>query len=148
MLLPAGYFPRKGALFFIALVLGLPWTIFVFRLGIVLIFIPLIGEFFLLVGGGEGGALGAMIGNALIAIAIGLHLDGMWFVSHRGKKRQRRMEQAQEAAQKKVQGKKVQGKAWGASFPAWSVWIVGMARNGLKWLCMVANGMRLRASAD
>ena len=84
------------ALFFIALVLSLPWNIFALLLGILLMMlIHPIGDFSVF-WGGEGGALGAMIGDSLIAIAIGLHINGMWFISYRKKRQQCRMEKEQE----------------------------------------------------
>lgn len=92
------------ALFFIALVLSLPWNIFALLLGILLMMlIHPIGDFFLFLGGGEGGALGAMIGDSLIAIAIGLHINGKWFISYRKKRQQRRMEKEKKKEQEREQ---------------------------------------------
>ena len=122
LLLPAGYFPRRAfwALFFIALALSLPWNIFAFLLGIsLMMLIHPIGDFFQFLGGGGVGALGAMIGDSLTAIAIGLHINGTWFISHGKKRQQRKMEKekAQKQTWRQAQ-EEVRKKAWGPVFPS------------------------------
>ena len=71
------------ALFFIALVLSLPWNFFAFLLGVFLIdFSPLIDKFFRFALG-EGDGMPSTMGVILTAIAIGLHINGMWFISYK-----------------------------------------------------------------
>lgn len=47
-----------------------------------------------------------MIGDTLIAIAIGLHINGMWFISYRKKRQQRRMEKEKEQEQEREQARR------------------------------------------
>ena len=103
-------FPSEVFIFFfiVAVVLSWPWSIFVLLLGLFLIgYSPSIREFFLLLAGGEGRGLGPAIGALLTGMPIGLHINGMLFISYRKKRQQRRMEKEkeQEQAQRQVQEK-------------------------------------------